>query len=395
MVYYSCYSGDTIVMRLKSLNSDRPLHIWIDGCEANVPQRLGSSQIAFELLKNLEKIDRENNYTVFLSSQPLEDFPKEREGWRYRMLKVKKFKTWLGLPLALYTAKEKPDLFFSPTHYSPAFSPVKTVNMIFDLAYLRFPQMFKKRDLWQMKLWTKRSVKKAARIITISKATRDDIVKFYGVDKNKIAIAYPGFDKEVFHPIKDQNFISKVKEKYKIAGNYVIYIGTVQPRKNLVRLIEAFKKIDDLKLVIVGKTKGLGRQAWMYEEILSAPEKFGIKEKVIFTGFAPTEDLPLLISGAKVFVLASFWEGFGIPPLEAMACGTPVIVSNSSSLPEVVGKTGILIDPFSVEQIEQAIRTIAFDSKLRLQKSKESLKQAAKFSWKKMAKEVLAVFKEV
>ncbi len=370
------------------------MKIWIDGCEANVPQRLGSSQIAFHLLKTLEKLDKKNDYTVFLPSQPSEEMPKERPGWHYRKIAVNSFKTWLALPWALYTNREKPDVFFSPTHYAPGFSPVPRVNMIFDLAFLRFPKAFKKRDLWQMKLWTRVSVKGVKKIITISEATKKDIIRFYHVDKSKITVAYPGYDKEIFHSAVGQRSIDEIKQKYNIAGDYALYVGTIQPRKNLIRLIEAFQKIDNLKLIIVGKTKGLGRQGWMYEEILARSAQLGIEDKVIFTGFAPTEDLPVLMSGAKVFVWPSLWEGFGMPPVEAMACGTPVITSNVSSLPEAVGNAGILVDPKSVEQIEQSIRVLAFDVKFRKRKSKEALTQAAKFSWEKMARTVLKTLEE-
>lgn len=375
------------------------MKIWIDGYEANVPQRLGSSQIAFELLKSLEKIDKKNEYIIFLPNRPMEDLPKERPGWCYRIIKINSFKTWLALPLALYTTKEKPGIFFSPTHYSPGFSPVKKISMIFDLAFLRFPNMFKKRDLWQMKLWTKLAVNSAAKIITISKATKTDIIKFYGTKNDKIEVAYPGFDSKVFHPVKDKEKINSVQKKYGISGEYIIYIGTIQPRKNLIRLVEAFAKVSldspDLRLVIVGKTTGLGRQAWMFEDTLKKPKELGIEDKVIFTGFAPTEDLPYLISGAEVFILLSLWEGFGIPVVESMACGTPVIVSNISSLPEVAGKAGIMIDPNSVDQIEHAIRAIVFDKKIRAEKSKEAIVQASKFSWDKMGREVLKTFQEV
>lgn len=371
------------------------MKIAIDGYEANVPQRLGSSQVAFNLLQALEKIDKKNNYTILLPNTPMADMPKERKGWQYKTLWPNKFKTWLAIPFALFTVKDKPDLFFSPTHYGPGFSPVKRVITIFDLSFLRFPHYFKPRDLWQLRLWTKISISKAAHIITISKSSAQDISKYYGIDQKNITVAYPGFDQEIFHPITDITKIKDIQTKYQIDGGYALYIGTLQPRKNLLRLIEAFQKIENLKLVIVGKTKGLGRSGWMYEEILQKPKSLGIEDKVIFTGFAPTEDLPYLISGAKVFVWPSLWEGFGIPVIESMAVGTPVIVSNVSSLPEIVGGAGIEVDPKKVEQIEQAIRALAFDNNLRKQKAKEGLIQAQKFSWDKMAKIVLKVFEEV
>lgn len=371
------------------------MKIWIDGYEANVPQRLGSSQVAFELLKNLEEIDQKNDYIILLPQRPLDDLPKEREGWKYKILKPGKLWTRIALPLALYTAKVKPDLFFSPTHYIPRFSPVKRIVTIFDLAYLHFPQMYKNDDFWKLKNWTKFSILNADAIVTISNFCKQDIIKEYKINKDKITIAYPGFHPEIFHQIKDKNEIQQIIDKYQIQGKYIIYIGTIQPKKNLIRLIESFKDIDNLKLVIVGKTTGLGRQGWKFEEILKKPKELGIEDKIIFTGFAPTEDLPYLLNGAEAFILPSLYEGFGIPVIEAMATGTPVIVSSVASLPEVAGKAGLFVDPLSVDQITQAIRTIAADKKLNIKKSKESLIQSKKFSWKKMAKIVLKTFEEV
>lgn len=371
------------------------MKIWIDGYEANVKQRLGSSQVAFELIKNLEKIDKLNEYTILLPSPPLGDLPKERDGWKYKILKPKRFWTRVALPLALYISRQKPDLFFSPTHYIPRFSPVKRMAIIFDLSFLHFPEMFNKRDLWQLRNWTKFSIENAEHIITISNFSKQDIIKQYGIDGKKITVAYPGFNKEIFHPVYDKKKTGKMLDKYKIGDNFIIYIGTIQPRKNLIRLIEAVSRIEDLMLVIVGKTEGEGREGWMYEETLKTPNRLGIEDRVKFLGFVPDDDLPYLLAGAKAFILPSLWEGFGIPVLEAMACGVPVIVSNVSSLPEVVGGVGLLIDPYSVDQIEQAIRTIVADKKLQQKYSKAANLQAKKFSWQKMAKIVLKVFGSV
>lgn len=365
------------------------MRIAIDGYEANVLQRLGSSQVAFELLKSLEGADKQNSYTVFLPTQPLEDMPKAREGFNYKILKPKRLWTRIALPIALFGAKKKYDLIFSPTHYIPRFSPIPRVATIFDLSFLHFPQMFDKRDLWQLKNWTRFSAKNANHIITISNASKKDICNAYGLPKEKVTIAYPGYDKEIFSAKGGSS------SGHKDTDNYIIYIGTIQPRKNLIKLMEAVARIADLKLVIVGKTEGLGRQGWKYEEILQTPKKLGIEERVTFTGFVPTKDLPALLSRAQAFVLPSLYEGFGIPVLEAMACGIPVICSNVSSLPEVCGRAGLLVDPYSVDQIEQAIRLITTDKKLRQKKIKEGFKQVKKFSWDKMARNLLKVFEKV
>ena len=365
--------------------------IWIDGFEANVPQRLGSSQVAFELIKNIEKLDHENDYTILLPAAPLPDMPKEREGFRYKIYKPNKFKTRVGIPLAIKLAKQKPDVFFSPTHYIPQFTNVPRVVMIFDLAFFHFQNLFTKRDFLQLKNWTGYSIKNAKKIITISESSKKDIERLYQVPSEKITVAYCGYDDEHYGVIKNKEKINEIKQKYNIVGNYVVFLGTIQPRKNLKKLIEAFKNIDDIKLVVIGKTSGPGRSGWMYQEILDLPKRLGIDDRVIFTGFMPAEEVPYIFSGAQAYVLPSLWEGFGIPALDAMACGTPAIVSNISSLPEVVDEAGLLVDPNSVEEIEQAVKKITTDKKLREKLSKKGLEQVKKFSWEKMAKEVISV----
>lgn len=380
------------------------MRIWIDGYEANVAQRLGSSQVAFELLKGFEKLDHKNEFTILLPELPRSDLPKERKGWNYKILKPKRLWTKIALPLALYSAKQKPDLFFSPTHYIPRFSPstVKRIVTIFDLSFLHFPEMFTKKDLWQLTNWTKFSAENADQIIAISKFSKNDICQQYHVSKDVATVAYPGFDRKVFRPVKDLVKIEKIKEKYGTGDSYIIYIGTIQPRKNLQRLIEAFARLaggkyplEKINLVVVGKTSGEGKQGWMYEDILKAPKDLGIEDRVSFLGFVPTADLPFLLSGATAFVLPSLWEGFGIPAVEAMATGVPVVVSNVSSLPEVVGKSGLLVDPYSVDQIEQAMRLIITDKKLGRKYSKKGIIQSKKFSWNKMAKMTLKVFEKI
>lgn len=374
------------------------MKIWIDGYEANVPDRVGSGQVAIELLRNLAELDKTNHYTTLLPSAPLPDLPPRRNSWGYRVLRPSKFWTRIALPLALFKTKSRPDIFFSPTHYVPRFAPssVKRVVTIFDLAYEHFPEMFKKDDLWKLKNWTKYSIENADHIITISQSAKQDIINLYNVNEKKITVAYPGYRGDIFRPLKDQNKRLEILKKYQIQSNdrYIIYIGTIQPRKNLLRLMEAIKEIKDLKLVIVGKTKGQGRSGWMFEEIINYPKELGMEDRVIFTGFAPTEDLPFLLNGALAYILPSLYEGFGIPVVEAMSCGTPVIVSRISSLPEVVdnGKAGMMIDPYSVDDIRQGITKVVNNEKLRQELSKRGLEQAKRFEWQKMAKQVLTVF---
>lgn len=382
------------------------MRIWIDGVEANVLQRVGSGQVAYELLKNIHNLDQENkqslisgkpenNYTILLSSKPLPDLPKQRLNWKYKILKPGRLWTRIAIPIYYHLAKIKPDVILSPTHYIPRFIKAKRVPVIFDLAFIHFPEMFKKDDLYKLTNWTKTSILESAHIITISQSSKKDIIETYKVPEKKVTVSYPGYNDEVFRLIKDQDKIEQIREKYKVVGDYIIYIGTVQPRKNLLRLIRSMKKIEDLKLVVVGKIRGKGKQGWMNEEILEEPKKLEIQEKIIFTDYVPPAELPYLITGSKAFVLPSLWEGFGIPVVEAMACGVPVITSNVSSLPEVVSDAGLLVNPKSETQIEQAIRLLTTDKKLHARLSRKALEQSKKFSWQKMAREVIKVLESV
>lgn len=369
------------------------MNIWIDGYEANVNQRLGSGQVAAGLLKGLYDLDKKNNYTICLPNDPMGDLPKETKTWKYKIIKPKIFWSKIALPFALFKAKDKPDLIFSPTHYIPQFSPVKRIGMIFDLSFLHFPESFNKKDLIQLKVGSKFTVINSNKIITISNFSKKDILKNYGISKEKVVVAYPGYDKNTYKRIPKEK-VSEILDKFKIISPYIVFIGTLQPRKNLIRLMDAVAKIEDLNLVVIGKFKGQGKEGWMYDDILERPKKLKIEERVIFTGYIPSEEIVALLNGATCFVLPSLWEGFGIPVVEAMACGTPVVVSNVSSLPEVVGKAGLLIDPKSTDQIEQAIRVYLTDKKIRDKKTKFGLEQVKKYSWEKMAKKVLEVFQK-
>ncbi len=352
--------------------------IGVDGNEANVKNRVGSGQYTFELLKEFSK-DKSHRFIVYLKDKPQPDLPKNLD---YKVFGPNKFWTQFALPLNL-TFGQKPDVFFSPAHYGPRFSRVPYVVTIHDLSYLHFPELFKKNDLYQLTSWSKYSIISSVHIIAVSQTTKEGIVKFYNVQPSKITVSYEGYDKERFFP-QPKNAIDKIKKKYKIAGDYVIFVGTLQPRKNIERLIEAFKSID-AKLVIVGK------KGWMYDQILEKSQKLGITDKVIFTDFVPDADLPALISGAKVYINPSLWEGFGIPVIEAQACGVPVVVSATSSLPEIVGDSAVFVDPTNVDSIAGGIGKVIADKKLRDKLAGKGFQNIKRFSWENCAAETLKV----
>lgn len=363
--------------------------IGIDANEANIDRRVGANQYAFELLWSLYKIKNPHQWVIYLRERPLTDMPSERVGWVYRVFGPKKFWTQWRLPLDLYLYHPWPDIFFSPVHYTPRFSPIPIIVSIMDLGYLKFPEQFTKKDLYQLTHWTARSIKKAKHILAISQATKDDIIERYGIPKERITVTYPGYDPKKF---KRQNSKIKnegTKRKYKISGDYVLFLSTLKPSKNIENLIEAYKILSDenldLKLVIAGK------KGWMYDSIFEKVKSLGLEKKIVFTGFIPDEDVTGLMSGASVFCLPSFWEGFGIPVVEVMAMGIPVVVSDTGSLPEVVGDAGVIINPYKPVSIALGIKEAL--------KQKEELinrgfKQIKKFSWDECGKKTLEVLEK-
>ncbi len=373
------------------------MKIGIDGNEANVRDRVGSGMYSFQLIKHLYEIDTWNEYIIYLKEPPRIEMPKERKNWKYKTFGPEKLWTQFALPIKLYTQKIKLDVFYSPGHYAPRFCPFPTVVAPLDLAYLKFPEYFKKSDLIQLKQWTSYSVANASKIVTISESSKLDIIKYYKVDPKKIVVTYLGYDTETFQPVTDRNKIQEVMKKYNIAQPYILYLGTLQPRKNIVRLIQAFKLLTSdlaisklgLKLVIVGK------KGWLYDEIFAEVKKLNMEEIVVLTGYIQDEEKAAMLSGALLYTLPSLYEGFGIPIIEAMACGTPVVVSRISSLPEVVGEYGILIDPYSVPSIGEGLKLLVTDTELRERMSQQGLKWVKQFDWIHCARITLGVLEGV
>ncbi|MCJ7829559.1 glycosyltransferase family 4 protein, partial [Patescibacteria group bacterium] len=274
----------------------------------------------------------------------------------------------------------------NPGHYCPLFLPAPLVVSIMDLSYLRHPEHFTKKIYWKLKFWTALSIKRAKHLLTISQATKNDIMKYYRIGSEKITIGYPGYDKSKFKVQSSKFKVDEVKEKYKITGDYILFLSTLKPSKNIEGLLEAFKRlmshISRITLVIAGK------KGWLFEEIFKKVKELGLEDKVVFTDFVEEEDVPLLMAGAKVFVMPSFWEGFGIPVVEAMACGTPVVVSNVGSLPEVIGEGGIVVNPYKPESIADGIKKAIKDGE---KFSEQGLKQVQQFSWLNCAEKVIKV----
>lgn len=378
--------------------------IAIDGYEANVGNRVGIGRYAFEILKHIYqevktqnlKLKTVHSFRIYLPSQPLSDMPVETSWWKYRIVPFSHLWTWIGLPLALRIDSPRPRLIFSPTHYIPRFVRLPNVMAIMDMSYGEYPELFRRKDLYQLVHWTRYAAHHTRRILTISEFSKNAIIQGYGIPKSRVVVTYPGLSMAK----KSSSQASYVLERYHINTPYILSVGTIQPRKNYERLIEAFAIMVnnhpsdvqyELQLVIVGK------KGWLWEEILSAPKRFGVEQRVRFLDYVPDDDLRVLYENAQTFVLASLYEGFGLPVLEAMAYRCPIVVSNISSLPEIAGNAAIYVNPQNTENIRDGIvQSIAEkDTKAGMNRVERGFKRTSLFSWEKAAKKTLRVFDQI
>jgi glycosyltransferase involved in cell wall biosynthesis len=370
------------------------MKIGLDGSRAFLKNKTGTENYSFQLLKHLAILDRENTYFVYLrqgSGVRSKDFPPN-----FRLIEINFPRFWTQAGLSLQTFQDRLDILFVPAHTTPLIKMpgLKTVMVVHDLGAEYLPGTHQLKQRIYLKAITKYQLKTATKLIAVSESTKKDLVSKVGIRSEKIKVIYEGLDSDQYISIKG-DALANILSKYVLKkGKYFLFLGTIQPRKNLARLIQSFNDFsltdkDDLNLVLAG-SKG-----WLSEEIYALPKTFGIEKKVKFLGHVPDEDLSGLYSGALAFVFPSLFEGFGLPILEAMACGVPVITSNTSSMPEVAGNAALLIDPENGEEIAKSLKKISEDRVLREDLIKKGLKQVQKFSWEKCARETLDVLREV
>ena len=291
---------------------------------------------------------------------------------------------WTHIRLSFEMLTRPPDLLFVPAHVLPVLHPRRSVVTVHDLGYLYFPEAHPPKQRWYLDHSTRWHTRTAAYLIADSAATKRDLIDRYRARPDRISVAYPGLD-PALRRIEAAHEIERVKVKYRIDGEYVLYVGTLQPRKNLSRLIEAFAACHlPLILVIAGKP------GWYYDQLI---KEAGSRAR--FVGYVDDADKAALLSGAKAFAFPSLYEGFGFPVLEAMACGTPVLCSNTSSLPEVAGEAALQIDPLQVAELARGLARITTDEDLRGTLIARGYAQAKKFTWQACADVVLGVFDQL
>lgn len=260
----------------------------------------------------------------------------------------------------------------------------KKITFVHDMAHLACPETVRARTRRWLTLTLKKSCNRADVIITVSEFSKGEIIKYLGIAEEKIVVMPAGVDFELFRPDYPTEFIEMTKEKYGISGEYFLYLGTIEPRKNIRRMIEAYSLLRDRrkdapKLVLAG---GKG---WLCDSIYEWVETLNVKDDIIFTGYVDEQETPLLLSGARAFLFPSLYEGFGTPPVEAMACGTPVISSNTASMPEVIGDAGILVNPYSVKEISSAMEMLLLNEELQESLVLKGGERVKKYTWENSA----------
>ena len=371
------------------------MRIGIDGNEANIENRVGVHQYAFEVMhaiySNNKKKKTKDEFVIYLKNTPRADMPEQRPWWKYKVLAGGK--VWIMTKLMPHLAtSDEIDVLFVPGHYVPLVTKCPKVSVIHDLGYLESSGQFKKYDFWQLKLWTASTILLSKKVISVSTATKKDIVRHYPSVTGKTDVVLHGYDKRRYNTKIKSSDVRRVRKKYSIPEKYILFLSMLKPSKNIDGLIEAYsiicRKKKTPKLVIAGK------KGWLYEDIFQKVKDLDLEDSIIFTDFVDEADKPALLYGAYVFALPSHWEGFGMPALEAMACGTPVVISDVASLPEVGGKAAIYVDNNDTKNIADGLEKVLSMKKTEYNKLvKASLSQAKKFGWDKCARDTLDVIK--
>ncbi len=352
------------------------MRIAIDASRCTVQRVTGTENYAIQLVRALIRLNTVHHLTLYFRDQPRPDLFPDSPLAEKQVIPFGRVWTHLRFASALY--QDKPDVTFVPAHTLPFIFPGLAIATVHDLGFKYFPQAHPASQRLYLDLTTRYSANRANFILADSQATADDLHAFYGTSPAKIRVVYPGVDKPVVGDIE------AVRRKYKLPERYFLFIGTLQPRKNIARLVQAYalwrrEHPTDLTALVLA-----GGQGWLYDPAWTADV-----EGIHLTGYIDDADKGALYAGALALVFPSLYEGFGFPVLEAMSCGTPVIASNTSSLPELVGDAGLLVDPLNIEAIAAVMSQLSDDETLCQNFRQRGYQQVEKFTWATAAAQLL------
>jgi glycosyltransferase involved in cell wall biosynthesis len=365
--------------------------VGIDASRAVVARRTGTENYSLHLIRGLLALGGGHRYRLYFNQPPMPGlFEAQAEG---RVLRFPRL--WTHMALSWEMLSSPPELLFVPSHVLPLIHPRCSVATVHDLGFHHYPEAHTISQNLYLRWSTRHNAQASVLVLADSLATRQDLIRYYGLSADKISVVYPGRD-ETLTPVTEPTMLAAIRARYDLHQPYLLYVGTLHPRKNLVRLVQAYAQLlsepaghAPIPLLVLAGQKG-----WLYREISDEVRRLGLGERVRFTGFVPEEDLAALLSGALAFAFPSLYEGFGLPVVEAMACGTPVVCSQASSLPEVAGDAALLVDPLDTEALAAALVRVVSDEGLRHDLVLRGFQQVRSFSWQRCARETLDVLEE-
>jgi glycosyltransferase involved in cell wall biosynthesis len=356
-----------------------------------IGQRLTGNEVYVRnLLSRYGRLEPEARFITYVSSSKAQDWIPER--FQQRRVSANPFLR-LGWEMAARLREDLPDLIHVQ-YTAPLRCPVPIVVTVHDVSYLEHPEYFLSARALQLRISTAKTLREAAKIVTVSEFSRQHIARAFNIEPDSIRVT-PLAAEDHFRPIQREAAMRKVTDRFGFEGPYILHVGDWHPRKNQIGLIRAFRELLAAHPKLPHKLVLAGKRTWFAPRVLEQIRRSGLEERIIQTDFVDDDILPALYNAADVFVFPSFYEGFGLPALEAMACGRPVVCSDSTSLPEVVDGAALLFDPHSIQEQMRAIGDILLDKELFHRMEKKSLQRAAFFDWKETARQTLDVYEEV
>ena len=349
----------------------------------------GINAYIYNLLRQLGRLPATHRYSVFLGERRFVE-PGMRlyySSWQTRRPAVRILWEQLVLPLAL--RQTGVDLLHAMAFVAPLYEACPFVVTVYDLSFVHYPQLFRPLNRHYLSFFGRRSARRARRVLAISESTRQDVIRAWGVPPERVDVVYCGVD-PAFRPLSAEE-LDAFRRQRNLPEHFALFLGTLEPRKNLDTLLEAYARWCQAQpsapmLVIAGA------RGWYFQHVFASMEQLDLGDRVQFAGYVPAAELPAWYGAADLFVYPSQYEGFGLPVLEAMACGTPVITSDRSSLPEVVGEAGCLVSPDDASQLAESMRRVWSDDELRQAMRELGLARAAQFSWEQTARQTIACY---
>jgi glycosyltransferase involved in cell wall biosynthesis len=349
----------------------------------------GINTYIYHLLRALAQLDSPHRFTAFVGERRFRQEPLtvRYSAWPTQRPWARIIWEQTALPVA--ARRWGVDLLHAMAFVGPLLTPCPVVVTVYDLSFIRYPEAFRPFNRWYLSRFTPAAVRRARRVIAISESTRQDIVQWLGVPPDRVDVIYCGTD-SAFHPL-DRTAVDDFRRSRGLPKRFVLFVGTLEPRKNVQGLITAYARWrqgnPDVPTLVVAGAKG-----WYYEQVFQSVQALGLADDVLFPGYVAAQDLPLWYNAASLLIYPSRFEGFGLPLLEAMACGTPVICSNASSLPEVAGDAAVLVAPDEDVQLCEAMARVWGDNALRQTMAERGLDRARSFTWERAARQTVQTY---